>query len=284
MGQTAAEVGLSEGAVRTRASRALARLRTELTDPRRCRHDPLRPPEGGDPMELDENRLAQRFDRAVSDLTPDVVALVEGGRRAWRCMRRRRRIATGAGSSAAAAVTVGAVAYGSGALRRRLGRTRRTRTRQESSSLSQRRRAGMAAAVIDLLGRGDPFAVGRCRPSPRTPSGATQVDVDTGTRSTGRSSRSRWSRPRAVSQWGQMERLLDAATRCADPLVRRHTTGRRYARATGPDEVRRLTGSTESPPTYRRHRRGQARRTSWWPRSRPCWSGRCRTTPPTPCR
>ena len=33
VGQTAAEVGLSEGAVRTRASRALARLRTELTDP-----------------------------------------------------------------------------------------------------------------------------------------------------------------------------------------------------------------------------------------------------------
>jgi RNA polymerase sigma-70 factor (sigma-E family) len=31
--QTAAEVGLSEGAVRTRASRALGRLRAELSDP-----------------------------------------------------------------------------------------------------------------------------------------------------------------------------------------------------------------------------------------------------------
>lgn len=33
VGQTAAEVGLSEGAVRTRASRALSRLRTELAGP-----------------------------------------------------------------------------------------------------------------------------------------------------------------------------------------------------------------------------------------------------------
>jgi RNA polymerase sigma-70 factor (sigma-E family) len=33
VGQTAAEVGLSAGAVRTRSSRALARLRNELTDP-----------------------------------------------------------------------------------------------------------------------------------------------------------------------------------------------------------------------------------------------------------
>jgi RNA polymerase sigma-70 factor (sigma-E family) len=33
VGQTAAEIGLSEGAVRTRASRALVRLRAELSDP-----------------------------------------------------------------------------------------------------------------------------------------------------------------------------------------------------------------------------------------------------------
>ena len=48
-------------------------------------------------MEHDEGALMQRFDRAVSDLTPEVTALVDAGQRRGEAMRRRRRIASARG-------------------------------------------------------------------------------------------------------------------------------------------------------------------------------------------
>ncbi len=63
------------------------------------------------PMDLNEAQLKERLDTAVSDVSPDVFALVTAGTTAGRGFRRRRRIQQGLGSVAASALVVGAIAY-----------------------------------------------------------------------------------------------------------------------------------------------------------------------------
>lgn len=153
-------------------------------------------------MEFDENRLAQRFDRAVSDVTPDVMALVEGGRVRGAALQRRRRVATGAGLVAAAAVTVGAVALGQGLFdHESAGPTDPSPTGVEQLVPATPR--GMAAAVVDLLGTGEPFAVGG-QTEPPDSSGATQVEIDTGYRVDGEKFEIQVVATSAVNQWGQV--------------------------------------------------------------------------------
>ena len=233
-------------------------------------------------MELDEGALMQRFDRAVSDLTPDVVA--SGGRwpAARRAMRRRRRIASGAGLVAAAAVTVGAVAHRPGALRPRVGRTH-----EPEPDRSRAARAGDAAWAGGgrdrQLGRGEPFdgrrsdrARGR-RPV-RDPAGGGhgvrgrrgEVRDPGGRQLRAVASGIRWMRcsepqPGAQTLW------------CDDtPLA----TGHRPFR---PSCVRRLTAPPSRLPPISASSRSSVT-VRWWLPSRRCSVGTVRSTPPTPCR
>jgi hypothetical protein len=106
-------------------------------------------------MEHDEGALMQRFDRAVSDLTPEVTTLVDAGQRRGEAMRRRRRIASGAGVVMVAAVTVGAVAFGQGVFdHESAGPTNPDPTGVQQLEPATPR--GLAAALVDVLDAGDP--------------------------------------------------------------------------------------------------------------------------------
>ncbi len=63
------------------------------------------------PMDLNEAQLKERLDTAVSDVSPDVFALVTAGTSAGRGFQRRRRIQQGLTAVAASALAVGAIAY-----------------------------------------------------------------------------------------------------------------------------------------------------------------------------
>jgi hypothetical protein len=199
-------------------------------------------------MELDEGALMQRFDHAVSDLTPDVVALVEGGRQRGTMMRRRRRIASGAGLLAAAAVTVGAVAMGQGLFDHdSAGPTNPNPTGVEQLVSATPR--GLAAAVIDQIGQGDPFAVAG-QTEPADSAGAqTQLDVDTAYEVGGVKFEIQVVASSALSQWDQMDGCSEPQSGaqtlwCDDRPLSDGTPALQTLMRTSSDR------STDSPPTY----------------------------------
>lgn len=199
-------------------------------------------------MELDEGALMQRLDRAVSDLTPDVVALVEGGRQRGAAMRRRRRIASGAGLVAAAAVSVGAVAMAQGLFDHdSAGPTNPNPTGVEQLVPATPR--GLAAAVIDQIGQGDPFAVaGQTEPA-GSAGAATQLDVDTAYEVGGVKFEIQVVASSALSQWDQMDACSEPQSGaqtlwCDDTPLSDGTPAVQALLRTSSDR------STDSPPTY----------------------------------
>ncbi len=106
-------------------------------------------------MELDETLLHQRFDDAVSDLRPDVMALVGTGEQRGLALRRRRRWQTG-GSALAVLALVGGGAYLSGA-----GVfDQRSAQPTNSQQLVDATPRGLAAGLVDLVDLGTPTDVG----------------------------------------------------------------------------------------------------------------------------
>ncbi len=160
-------------------------------------------PGGNEPMELDETLLHERFDAAIGDLRPDVVALVGAGEQRGHALRRRRRWQTG-GSALAVLALVGGGVYLSDAGLFDQGSAQPTNTSPTTSQqLVDATPRGVAAALIDLVDLGAPTDVGGERQSASGGSSDDTIQVGAAYRVDGQRLSVEVIATRPVTQWKQ---------------------------------------------------------------------------------
>ncbi|MFY9914564.1 MAG: hypothetical protein WAK18_07860 [Nocardioidaceae bacterium] len=169
-------------------------------------------PGGNEPMELDETMLHQRFDVAVGDVRPDVVAIVGAGEQHGHVLRRRRRWQAG-GSALAVLALVAGGAYVSGA---DVFDQRSAQPTDPSPTTSQQlvdaTPRGAAAALLDLADLGTPTDVGGERQQGPDGSPDETLQVGAAYRVDGQRLSVEVIATRPVTQWKQAGTCANAQT------------------------------------------------------------------------
>ncbi len=160
-------------------------------------------PGGNEPMELDETLLRERFDVAVGDVRPDVVAIVGAGEQHGQVLRRRRRWQ--AGGSALAVLTLvagGAYVGGADVFDQRSAQPTDTAP-TTSQQLVDATPRGAAAALLDLVDLGAPTDVGGERQQGADSSSGETLQVGAAYRVDGQRLSVEVIATRPVTQWKQ---------------------------------------------------------------------------------